>query len=245
MISVVIPTLQSEMYISQILISLMPAILNGLITEVIVSDGGSVDDTFKICDAMGATFIEGATGRGAQLAAGAKAAKGEWLLFLHADTDLEPDWEKAVAAFIHKIERQGRQNDKAAYFRFQLDDSGVTPYLVRHFVRLRCALLGMPYGDQGLLIAKGLYQDIGGYQPLPIMEDVDIIEKIGRKRLQQLPVAAITSAERYQKEGYFFRVMRNFLCIVFYKFGVPLQKIAQFYEGNSDKKRSSHEITEE
>ncbi len=229
MISVIIPTLQSRQYIAKILVSLMPAVMNGLVREVIVSDGGSSDETFQICDEMGAVFVRGSSGRGSQLARGAKAAKGEWLLFLHVDTVLGAGWEEAVAAFVSPVILP--EKEQAAYFRFSLDTEGLRPSIVEWAVNLRCRILGLPYGDQGLLISRAFYDEVGGYGALPIMEDVDLVRKIGAARLVQLEVAAITSPCRYQEYGYLLRVSRNFLCIMMYFSGVSPGRIQHFYQG--------------
>ncbi|MEQ8195811.1 MAG: glycosyl transferase family 2, partial [Rhodospirillales bacterium] len=87
----------------------------------------------------------------------------------------------------------------------------------------------LPYGDQGLLISRGFYDSLGGFKPLPLMEDVDLIRRIGRKRIDVLPVAAITSAERYRRGGYIARPLRNLFCLMLYFLGVVPEKIERFY----------------
>ncbi len=227
MITVVIPTLNSEAYIADMLMSLMPAVMNGLITEVVVSDGGSDDHTYKICDEMGAHYIKGEAGRGKQLAAGGSVAKGTWLLFLHVDTHLEPGWLEAIAIFT----QQAHASPKAAYFKFGLNDKGMMPYIIEKSVALRCKVMGLPYGDQGLLISKKHYEAIGGYAALPLMEDVNIIQKIGAKNLAMLSATVKTSPERYKKEGYIKRIGRNFVCISLYFIGVKPKVIDRIYRG--------------
>ena len=93
----------------------------------------------------------------------------------------------------------------------------------------RCRLLALPYGDQGLLIPRGLYEALGGFRPLPLMEDVDLVRRIGRRRLALLPVAAVTSAARYRRAGYGPRVLRNLACLSLYGLGVPPRVIARLY----------------
>ncbi len=153
MISVVIPTLNAETTLGETLGALVPAVVDGLVKEVIVVDGGSTDDTAKIVDIAGAALLRSASGRGTQLAAGAKAARFQWLLFLHADTVLTPGWERDAATFMERVD-SGRRPTGGAAFRFALDDSGVMPRLLEKLVSLRCALFGLPYGDQGLLIRR-------------------------------------------------------------------------------------------
>ena len=93
--------------------------------------------------------------------------------------------------------------------------------------------MGAPYGDQGLLISRKLFDEIGGYRPMAIMEDLDIVRRLGWSRLAVLRSRAITSAARYRKDGYFKRIARNQLCLAMYMLGVPVTRIARFYEGVS------------
>ena len=223
MLSIIIPTLNAERHLARTLTALVPGALEGLVADVVVVDGGSTDRTIKIADEAGCEIVKSAAGRGVQLKKGADSARGEWLLFLHADTELAPEWLDAVAQF---IERKGRE--RAAYFRFRLDDDGFKPRLLERLVALRCALFALPYGDQGLLIHRSLYDAKGGYRPLILMEDVDLVRRIGRRRLQGLRVDALTSAERYQR-GMFRRMARNTLCLLLYFLRVPPARIAGLY----------------
>ena len=192
MISVIIPTLNAEAGLAATLTALVPGAVEGLIREVIVADGGSTDATRDIADACGATIVVSEPGRGLQLRTGAEHARGSWLLFLHADTVLEPGWIADVTAFQHRVATTGQST--AAVFRFALDDQGLAPRIVEAGVRLRSAVLKLPYGDQGLLIPRALHDEIGGYAALPIMEDVDLIRRVGRRRVHVLRTAAVTSA---------------------------------------------------
>ena len=97
-------------------------------------------------------------------------------------------------------------------------------------VRLRCSIFALPYGDQGLLISSRFYKQIGGYKPLPLMEDVDIIRRIGRRKLALLKTPALTSYARYRKDGHFARIWRNFTCLALHFMGVSPEKIAKRYE---------------
>src|SRR5262245_18645941 len=123
MISVIIPTLNAEAGLAPTLAALVPAALDGLVREVIVVDGGSAARTAAIADDAGATFITRSGGRGPQLSAGAAQARFPWLLFLHADTVLDPGWEREAMAFMEAIDT-GRRRPTAAAFRFALDDEG-------------------------------------------------------------------------------------------------------------------------
>lgn len=228
MISVVIPTLNAESGLTATLAALVPATVQGVVREVIIADGGSGDATQEIADIAGASFIRAAKGRGAQLAAGAEAARADWFLFLHADTVLQPGWEREVAAFIQRID-QGERPQAAAAFSFALDDRGARPRFLEGVVALRCALFRMPYGDQGLLIPRRLYGTLGGYRPLPLMEDVDMVRRLGRRRIVMMRSKAVTSAARYKHEGYFRRMARNLACVSLYYLRVPPSTILRLY----------------
>lgn len=230
MLSVIIPTLDAERHLVRTLAALVPGAVEGVVREVIIADGGSRDRTLEIAREAGCEIVEGAAGRGAQLAAGSVAARGEWLMFLHADTELMPGWIGAVEAF---TARQGP--GRAAYFRFQLDDRGLRPALLQGLVRLRCVLFALPYGDQGLLIHRSLYDEIGGYRDMALMEDVDLVRRLGRRRLMPLPAAAVTSAERYRQAGYLPRMLRNALCLALYFCRVPVARIARIYGAGPDR----------
>jgi rSAM/selenodomain-associated transferase 2 len=228
MISVVIPTLNSEAGLAGTLTGLVPAAVDGLIREAIVVDGGSTDRTEAIVDNAGADFVRSAAGRGTQLAVGARRARFPWLLFLHADTVLDPGWEREAAHFMEKVD-MGERPPAAAAFRFALDDTGFRPRMLERMVAARCAALRLPYGDQGLLIPKRLYEEIGGYRPLPLMEDVDLVRRLGRRRLVMLGSRALTSAERFRRDGYVRRSGRNLACLALYTLRVPTGVISRIY----------------
>lgn len=231
MITVIIPTLNAERTLAATLTSLVPAVVDGLVRDVVIVDGGSNDETLKIADASGAAIVECTeASRGAQMRAGADVAKGDWFLFLHADTVLDPGWQKEVAAFVERID-MGRRPEAAAAFQFALDDVGFLPRVVEGGVQLRCFLFRLPYGDQGLVIPRRLYNAIGGFKPMPLMEDVDIIHRLGRSRTIILRSRAVTSAVRFSRDGYFMRVLRNWTCLTMYYARFPSRTIARVYAG--------------
>lgn len=151
-----------------------------------------------------------AGGRGAALAKGGARIKQGWMLFVHADTCFQDDYMQEIAVFM-----KGK-HDRAAYFKFKQDARGWKAWGLERLVVLRNALFALPYGDQGLLIHHELYQELGGFrEDYPLFEDVDLVQKIGRKRLHKLPVAAVTSHERY-KDGYLPRILLNMKCLWLY-----------------------------
>ncbi|MCH9764925.1 MAG: TIGR04283 family arsenosugar biosynthesis glycosyltransferase [Alphaproteobacteria bacterium] len=229
MISVVIPTLDSEHDLTATLSALVPPTIAGVVREVIVVDGGSCDRTADIVEEAGGTWIScSPAGRGPQLAAGAENAKADWILFLHADTVLSAGWHTEVETFIRNVDA-GTRADNAGVFRFQLDDDGVAPRLLESLVYGRTRWLKFPYGDQGLLISRRLYDEVGGFRPLQLMEDVDLVRRIGRRRIHAFRSAATTSAERYRRHGYLRRIGRNQVCLALYYLNVSPNRLAKVY----------------
>jgi len=196
------------------------------VSERIVVDGGSADATVAVARAEGARVVIAPRGRGSQLAAGAASAAGDWLLFLHADTVLSPGWSEAVVAFI----RDPGNLRRAAAFRFVLDDPDPAARRLEALVAWRCRAFGLPYGDQGLLITRAFYDALGGFRPLALYEDVDIVRRIGRSRMTMLPAAAVTSADRYRRTGYLLRPLRNLFCLGLYFAGVSPRLLVRLYD---------------
>ncbi|MFV0515061.1 MAG: TIGR04283 family arsenosugar biosynthesis glycosyltransferase [Jhaorihella sp.] len=201
-ISVVIPTLQAAAGLPGCLASLVEGLGGGLIREVIVSDGGSRDETAAIAQAAGAVVVIGAASRGGQLRRGCAVARGRWLLILHADTVLSPGWAQVVGD--HVADPQSGP----AHFRLSFRAVGFRPRLVAGWANLRAALFGLPFGDQGLLLRREDYDGAGGYPDQPLMEDVALVRALQR-RIVALPVRAATSADRYDRDGWLRRGARN------------------------------------
>ena len=222
-LSIVIPTLEAGGALPACLGSLVEGLRAGLIREVIVSDGGSTDATRPIADAAGAALVSGAPSRGGQLRRGAAAASGAWLLFLHADTVLPAGWAGIVRA---RMDEGG-----AAAFRLGFDAEGLAPWLVAGWANLRTRLLGLPYGDQALLVSRAAHDAAGGYPDIPLMEDVALARALRRRggRIALLPLRVTTSAARYRRAGWLRRGGRNMVCLAQYFAGADPERIAARY----------------
>lgn len=212
MLSVVIPTLDVADTLAATVRSVADA------DEVVVVDGGSSDGTPALAISLGAKVVSAPRGRGIQLAQGVRVARGEWLLLLHADTRLAAGWRETLPP-----------KNCAGYFRFTLDSDDPRARQLERLVAWRCRLFALPYGDQGLLIHRDLLQQVGGIKPLPLMEDVDLVRRLGRQRLIPLDIAATTSAAKWRREGWYRRSLRNIGCLTLYFAGVPPRTIAWLY----------------
>jgi rSAM/selenodomain-associated transferase 2 len=212
-ISVVIPALNAAGTLRACLDALSAAVVR----EIIVVDGGSTDGT--VACAAGARVIAAPAERGGQLRAGVAAATGDFLLLLHADTVLAPGWPAAVA---------GLDTEKAGYFRLRLDSPRRAARVLEWVVARRCRWLGLPYGDQGLFISRALLERVGGVPDLPLMEDVALARRL-RGRLMPLAADAVTSAAKYERDGFLGRPLRNLMCLTLYYCGLPIGFIKRLY----------------
>jgi rSAM/selenodomain-associated transferase 2 len=214
-LSIVVPALNAE--------KILPACLAALGAwdgaERILVDGGSTDATRDMAAGAGWRVIAAPRGRGVQLSAGAQAATGDTLLFVHADTVLQPGWTAAVANFA----------GEAGFFRLEFDRDDPRASRVARLANCRARVWGLPYGDQGLLIDRALYERLGGYRPLPLMEDVDLVRRIGRARMRQLDGVARTSAARYERDGWVLRPLRNLSILTLWFLGVKPETLARLY----------------
>lgn len=220
-ISIVIPALNAAGGLQKSLPALMEGLRAGLIRELILSDGGSADATLDLAEEAGAVLVTGPASRGGQLKRGCAAAKGNWLLVLHADTVLGTGWADAAAR--HLEQGDGRP----ACFRLAFDAAGAAPAWVAGWANLRSRLFKLPYGDQGLLIRRRDYLAAGGYPDQPLMEDVALVRRL--KGIILLPATARTSAARYQRDGWLRRGSRNLRILLRYALGADPEKLAACY----------------
>ncbi len=226
MISVIIPTMNAASHLTRTLAPLAAGMTTRLIKEVIVADAGSEDDTLAIAEAAGCTIVRADRGRARQFRAGADIAKGKWLLFLHADTELSSGWAEETARFINAPQSRKR----AAVFKLAFDDTSPEAQRVVFWARLRARVMKLPYGDQGLLISRFFYDGLGGYPDIPLMEDVEIVRRIGSRRLILFETQAVTSAEKYRRDGYDKRAWRNLGLMARYLMGADPVELAKAYD---------------
>ena len=203
-LSVVVPCLNEAKRLPLLLADLQrwPSFL-----DLWIIDGGSSDCTELVANLAGAQLLRvEKPNRGAQLSQGANHARGDWLMFLHADSRLPRQWPAAVEAVIN----QSSAKLNAWFFDFKIHEKGTRLRLLELAVALRSKWQQRPYGDQGLLINKSLYKQIGGYAPLPLMEDLDLVERLSCKaKLLSLGVPLYTDTRRLQRLGLLKQVWQN------------------------------------
>ena len=221
-ISIIIPTLNSETDLYETLGSLFEGIENELIRELIISDGGSTDKTKSIAHEVGAVLIEGCCGRGLQISKGVDKSRSDWILILHADTSLSLDWSVNL---LQKIDR-----NFAYHFKLKFKSKSLFARILEYWVQIRSKFLGLPYGDQGLLIHRDLLNTLGGFPKIPLMEDIALARKL-KSETKSLDILAYTSAEKYHKNGWICQSMINFFILTQYRLGKsPHQLFKSYYK---------------
>ncbi len=216
-ISVVIPTLNEGAQLADTLLSVRE---DGL--EIIVVDGGSEDETVQLARETGAWVLESDRGRARQLRTGSEQATGEIILFLHADTTLAEGWVSAVEAVMEDPQCAG------GAFEFRLAERGFRAYWIEFWVQVRMALWCLPYGDQALFMRREVLERMGGVPIVPVMEDLDLVRGIKRAgELRVLPLAATTSARRYNRRGTVRTVGAHLYALVGWALNWDRQRIAE------------------
>jgi len=181
-ITVIIPTLNSERALVPTLSALVSGSVAGLVREVIVADGGSRDETERVADVAGCHFLKGPHDPGARLRAAAHQARGSWLLFLDPAGIVQEGWLREVRAFIETMERSGLAEKRAATFRLGYQGFGLTPRLAEAAAAARLVVIGRPRPQQGLLIARRFYDHLGGHGDGKKAEE-RLFARIGRRKL--------------------------------------------------------------
>lgn len=222
LLGIVIPTLDEA--------EALPSLLKDLAGipvphRVVVADGGSVDETADLARENGAILVEGHRGRAAQMNAGAQALASPWLLFLHADSRLPPESAQALLRWL-----EGARETDVGTFSFSLDAHGFGWRLLETGQKLRESLLGLAYGDQGLLVHRDRFREVGGFPDLPLMEDVEMLRRLRRRGCwRPLGAPLHTDPRRYREEGAFRSWLRNVILISLYLLGVSPERLSSFY----------------
>lgn len=219
-LAVVIPTLNEATNIA----ATLAAVLAAPDVEAIVVDGGSRDGTPEAAEAAGARVLTAGAGRAAQQNAGAAATSADMLLFLHADTRLPAGWADAV--------RQALADPGLALGAFSLAIDGATlaERLVAAGANWRSRTWGVPYGDQALFLRRATFERLGGFAPLPIMEDWDLARRArALGRIRMLDLAVVTSPRRWRKLGVVRTLWRNQLMLLGWRIGLAPDRLAAFY----------------
>jgi rSAM/selenodomain-associated transferase 2 len=219
-ISIIIPALNEAGAIGE---TLDAAARVGDEVEVIVVDGGSADGTAEVARAHGARVVTSARGRGAQMNAGALAARGDVLWFLHADTLAPADAAVCIARTLADPRAVGGN------FRIRFDgDSGAARFLTWLYPRLR--LLGLAYGDSGFFVRRAAYERAGGFKPFPIFEDLDLLRALWRQgRFVQAEACVVTSSRRFEGRSFVLTFARWSLLQCLYWLGVSPHTLARLY----------------
>jgi len=173
--------------------------------EIIIVDCGSEDKTIDIANIYGAkVYISKERNRGLQLDIGAKNSKGDWFIFLHADTRLTYDWFKKINSFL-----KGNKNI-IYYFEFKINHKKIIYRVLEILVNIRSKFFKQPYGDQGLIIHRTIYFKNNGFKKIPLMEDVDFFRRLKNKEdLKQLNLPIFTSSRKWERTNIFLQAIKN------------------------------------
>jgi len=222
-VTVIVPVFNEE--------AMLPAFLhqteNWPVREMIIVDGNSDDQTKSIIVLSPKNLLLVAKkGRGNQMNEGAKAATGDILLFLHADSIFPPDG-------FSEIENWVKQNPDivGGAFRLKINSNSRFLKFIAMMANIRSSLFGLPYGDQGIFVRREIFNKMGGYRDLPLMEDVEFIRRLKRGgKIVLLQQAITTSARRWNRQGIFFASIRNIILLMLYLMGVSPKRLAKWYD---------------
>jgi rSAM/selenodomain-associated transferase 2 len=220
-VGVVVPTLNEARYLPGLLEDLQQLTIT---YQLVVADGGSTDETIAVADSAGASVVLAPQGRGSQMNAGARVVSGNWLCFLHADVRLSP-------GVLQSLERTvGDASASAAVWRLAIDSPGLWYRTFELGALLRDRLGGLPYGDQGLLVRRELFEEVGGFPDIPVLEDVVMVRALRRATsLRRLPAAVRVSSRRWQREGPCRTWLRNTALVTAFLVGISPRRLARWY----------------
>jgi rSAM/selenodomain-associated transferase 2/rSAM/selenodomain-associated transferase 1 len=226
-VSVIIPALNE----SSVIVSTLASVRQSNPLETFVVDGGSADGTADVALKAGATVLRSKAGRARQMNAGAAKARGSLLLFLHADTILPAGWTSEVSRIL-----QGHQVTAGA-FAFRVAEHFRGKRMLERTVNWRARRFQLPYGDQGLFLRRALFEGMGGFANLPVMEDYELVCRL--RRLGQIVTSSLpatTSGRRWSRLGLLRVTLKNQLMIAGFRLGVSPETLARFYRGRSNRR---------
>ena len=223
--SIIVPALRESDKINS-LVGHLEGLQSSQDAEIIVVDGNPNGDTIQAIGSERVKKIVAPKGRARQMNAGTSIAKGEILIFLHADTVLPRNALRKIDSAM----AQGQYVGGA--FELGIDSHKIAFKLLARWASLRCRLTGIPYGDQAIFIKRGYFNSLGGYKDIPVMEDVELMRRIKRKgdKICIVPEQVKTSPRRWEEEGFVYVNARNAFLFFSYIFGVSPEKLASFYK---------------
>ena len=219
-VSIIVPTLNEELVLENTLTHIQQLSPH----ELIVSDGGSNDYTYRIADRFSHRVITGSAGRALQMNAGANEATGDLLLFLHADSRIEPESYRKMLEYMKNPKWIG------GAFTLCIESGKWSLKLIALLANIRSKYFGVAYGDQGFFVRKEVFKDMNGFSPIPICEDLDFYYRLRKKgSVILLKEKAHTSPRRWINEGIFFTTVRNFIIAVLFGLGFPPHILTKWY----------------
>jgi hypothetical protein len=221
MITAIFAARDVEMPLAHALHALVPAAAEGVLREVLVIDGGSRDGTAIVADAAGCDIIASRGERENDLRRASERARADWLLFLSPHVAMEAGWHAEAVDYIGRAVESGRGNRCAAVFRLGQADDSIRARLSECFASFRTKMLAAPREEQGLLISRALYRELGGHRALPAMSEVDLARRVGRRRLTLLRKRATLRTPMEQQETGLFRSLRNGFCLALFVLRLP------------------------
>ena len=201
-ISIIIPTINEANNLPLLLSDLSVIHEEG---EILIVDCGSEDKTIEVANIYGAKVYKSQErNRGLQLDMGAKNSKGEWLIFLHADTRLTHDWFTKLKTVLKA------DKNYIYYFKFRINNKKILYRVLEILVNFRSQYFKQPYGDQGLIIHRSIYLKNNGFRKIPLMEDVDFLRRLNNKKyLKQLNLPIFTSSRKWERTNIFLQALKN------------------------------------
>jgi rSAM/selenodomain-associated transferase 2 len=221
-LSIIIPVLNEA---EQIEATIFPLLQNPNV-ELIVVDGGSEDQTVKLLHSLEIQVILSTEkGRANQMNTGATVATGEILLFLHADTRLSEGYREAINQTLSD------PTVIAGAFELAIDGAEKSLRWIEKMVNLRSHFFSLPYGDQGIFLKASVFREMGGFAPMPIMEDFEFIQRLKKRgKILIVPQPILTSSRRWQKLGVWRTTLINQLMIIGYYLGISPDQLARWYQ---------------